>query len=56
MNYRIGLGLSANSWIKIASPSSRKCKFSYHDLETNREISLAVVMRKRNSFFCLEHE
>lgn len=28
----------------------------YHDLETNREISLAVVMRKSNSFFCLEHE
>lgn len=56
MNYRINFGIVSKLLDKHSIPSSRKCKLSCHDLETNREISSAVVTRKSNAFFCLERE
>lgn len=56
MNYRINFGVVSKLLDENSIPSSRKCKLSYHDLETNREIYSAVVTRKSNAFFCLERE
>lgn len=56
MNYRINFGVVSKLLDENSIPSSRKCKLSYHDLETSREIYLAVVTRKSNAFFCLERE